>query len=118
MTDATLIVVGILSEALDIQVSTDMPPKDRTSRYVLVDLSGDQSDEFILRPRYALTCWGRSDKDAHGIALAALDALQRASEEHPYLSSCELETMSRDEWSRNGQSRYLVEVNLTINTDE
>ena len=85
---------------------------------VLVDLSGDQSTLFLLMPRYDLTCWGSSDRDAHGIALSAVQALQEAALDHPYLSDCQLETMSREEWSRDGQGRYLAVVQLVINTDE
>lgn len=117
MLDATNIVLGILRGALSVDVTTDIP-KDRPGRLVLVDLTGDQSDAFILRPRYTLTCWGESDSDAHGIALSAVQALQEASMGHALLSSCDLETMSREEWSRNGQSRYMAVVDLTINTDE
>lgn len=117
MQDATTIVLDVLREALTVRVTTDMP-KDRPDRLVLVDLTGDQSDRFILRPRYALTCWGESDHDAHSIAMSAVCALQEAALDHPYLSSCDLETMSREEWSRTGQSRYMAEVTLTINTDE
>jgi len=115
--DTTKIVTDILTEALSVTVSTDIP-RDRPERLVLVDLTGDQSDEFILRPRYDLTCWGTSDRDAHGIALSAVQALQEAALDHPYLSACQLETMSREEWSRNGQGRYLAVVDLTINTDD
>ena len=117
MQDATIIVLDVLREALTVEVTTDVP-EDRPNRLVLVDLTGDQSDGFFLRPRYALTCWGESDHDAHGIALSAVQALQEAALDHPYLSSCDLETMSREEWSRNGQSRYMAEVTLIINTDE
>jgi hypothetical protein len=116
MLDATPIVLEILRDALTVDVTTDIP-KDRPPRLVLVDLTGDQSDEFILRPRYALTCWGSSDKDAHGIAISAVEALQEAALDHPLLSSCDLETMSREEWSRNGQSRYMAEVTLIINNE-
>lgn len=116
MLDATPIVLEILRDALAVDVTTDIP-KDRPARLVLVDLTGDQSDEFILRPRYALTCWGSSDKDAHGIAISAVEALQEAALDHPLLSSCDLETMSREEWSRNGQSRYMAEVTLIINNE-
>ena len=115
--DATKLVVGILSEELDVPVSTDMP-SDRPARLVLVDLSGFQTTGFLLMPRYDLTCWGSSDRDAHGIALSAVQALQEASLDHPYLSACHLETMSREEWSRNGQGRYLAVIQLVINTDE
>lgn len=115
--DTTKLVLGILSDALNVPVSTDMP-SERPGRLVLVDLSGDHSDEFILRPRYDLTCWGTSDRDAHGIALSAVQALHDAALDHPYLSACQLETLSREEWSRNGQGRYIAVVDLVINTDD
>lgn len=115
--NTTNLVLDLLSDALDVPVSTDMP-RDRPTRLVLVDLSGDQSTPFLLRPRYDLTCWGTSDRDAHGLALSAVQALQEAALDHPYLSDCQLETMSREEWSRNGQGRYLAVVDLVINTDD
>ena len=114
--DTTELVIGILTDALTVPASTDMPA-DGPKRAVLVDLSGDQSTPFLLMPRYALTCWGDSDRDAKGIALSAVQALQEAAETHPYLSACQLETMSREEWSRNGQGRYVAEVQLVINTE-
>lgn len=119
--DATKLVVDILKNALIVPVSTDMPRGESHAvpkRYVLVDLAGDQSDEFVLRPRISLTCWGDSDYDARGIAMSAVQALQEAAETHPYLSDVALETMSREEWSRNGQGRYVALLDLTINTDE
>lgn len=117
MLDSTELCVSILGAALDVPVSTDVP-ESRPTRFVLVDLSGYQFDGFIHDARYMLTCWGSSDRDAKGIAFSAVQALQEASETHPYLSACFLETMSREEWSKTGQSRYLVEVDLIINTDE
>lgn len=121
--DVTPLVVTILSQALDgVPVSTEMPWDSSSAtaaprRYVLVDLAGDQSDGFLLRPRYALTCWGASDRDAHSIALACVDALRDAAMDDDLLSACQMESMSRDEWNRTGQSRYLVEVDLTVNTE-
>lgn len=120
--DTTKRVVEILSSALTgVPVSTEMPwqaDSTRPERYVTVDLAGDYSTPHLLQPRYALTVWGISDVDAHSMALACVDALWEASETDEYLSACQLETMSRDEWTRNGQARYFIEVNLTFNTDE
>lgn len=115
--DYIKLVVDILSDALTVPVTTDIP-SDRVERLVTVDLDGDRSTAYLYIPRIALTCWGKTDRDAHGIALSAIQALQEAALDHPYLSSCDLETLSREEWSRNGQSRYLALVELTINTDE
>lgn len=114
--DTTQLVLDVLKDALSVPVSTDMP-KNREERYILVDLSGDASTPFLLQPRYTLTCWGASDPDAKGIALSAVEALQEAAEDHPYLSACTLETLSREEWSRNGHSRYLAFVDLVINIE-
>lgn len=115
--DGVELAVSILKDSLGVPVGTEVP-RDRPKRFVLVDLDGDESSPFVLRPRIALTCWGATDKDARGIALSALDTLQEASEDHPYLSDASLETMSREEWSRSGQGRYLALINLTINVDE
>ena len=110
------LVVEILSEEMDVPVSTEVP-NDRPARFIAVSLEGDASDALILRPRIALTCWGATDRDAHGIAVTAIDALREVALDHEYLSSVDLETMSREEWSRTGQSRYLVLLELTINID-
>lgn len=121
--DGVALAVEILKESLDIPVGTDMPrdndmPKGRPRRYVLVGLEADDSTPYLLRPRIALTCWGTTDRDAHRIAISAVEALQDAADDHPYLFDADLETMSREEWARNGHGRYLAVVNLTINTDE
>ena len=116
MINPITLVVEILKAALDVPVSTEIPA-DRATRLVTVALDGDESDEFVLRPRVTLTCWGLTDKDAQQIAVSCVDALREESLDHPYLSSADLETMSRDLWTKTGQSRYLVEMNLTINVE-
>lgn len=115
--DGVELAVTILKESLEVKVGTEVP-RNRPQRFIMVNLDGDESTPYLLRPRIALTCWGATDKDARGIALSALDALQEASEDHSYLSDADLETMSREEWSRNGQGRYLALISLTINVDE
>lgn len=113
--DDIALVVGILADSLDVPVSTEIPP-ERPERLITVSLISDSSDMLIHRPSMALTVWGASDKDAHGLAVSAYHALATAAQTHPKLSSAQLETMSRDEWTRDGQARYLCEVSFTINT--
>lgn len=113
--DDIAMVVGILAGALQVPVSTEMPPT-RPNRCVMVSLTGDLSDEFIHRPRIGLTVWGTSDADAHGLAMSALYALGDAAQDHDLLSAVSLESMSRDEWTATGAARYLVQLDLTINT--
>ena len=117
--NTTDLVVDLLSDALNVTVSTEMPSErqDGNRQHVMVAMSGDHSTPYLLKPRYDLICWGTSDRDAHAIALSAVQALQDAAIEHPYFSDCQLETISREEWSRNGQGRYLAVVDLIINTD-
>lgn len=117
MVDPIELVVGILSDAMAVPVSTEAPA-DRPDRLVQVTLVADDGDELILHPRVELLCWGDSDRDAHRMARAAVDALRDAALDHDYLSAASLATMARDEWSRTGQARYLAEVDLIINTDE
>lgn len=114
--DTTEIVVGVLRDALQVPVSTEIPSQ-RPDRQVTVDLSGGSADPFLNTPRYQLMCWGQSEIDAHGIALACVEALWTAAEEHPLLSACQLVSMARDEWTATGQARYLVTVDLTINEE-
>lgn len=113
--DDIALVVGVLADALDVPVSTEIPP-ERPERLITVSLASDSSDTFIHRPTMALTVWGSTDQDAHGLAVSAYHALAEAAQTHELLSSAQLATMSRDEWTRDGQSRYLVEVDLVINT--
>lgn len=116
MPDDIALVVDVLSAALPaVPVSTEVP-QNRPQRLIMVALAGDSSTEFVRRPTISLTVWGMSDADAHGLALSAWHAVSEACLEHDLLSYCELETMSRDEWTSTGQSRYLVQLNLTINT--
>lgn len=115
--DCIELTVGILARELEVPVSTEVP-QNRPGAFVLVDLVGDYSDEFLLRPRIGLTVWGETDRVAHTLAMSCVDVLRDAALDHPYLSAAQLETMSREEWTRTGQARYLVEINLTVNTDE
>lgn len=117
MIDPNALVVGILSDALAVPVTTELP-SERNPRCVVVAQDGDTSTEFVQRPRMNLMCWGNNDPDARTIAVSCIDALRDASFDHPYLSNVDLETMSRDLWSKTGQSRYLAVVELIINTDD
>lgn len=117
MIDPTALVVGILADAVDAPVSTDVP-RTRPERLVTVDLAGDRSTPFLLQPRFQVMCWDTSDREAQALARSCLDALWQAATDHPYLSSCQLESMARDEWAATGQGRYLLVVDLVINTDE
>lgn len=116
--DTTAIVIDILADELDCPVSTDIP-MERPKRLAMVSLDGDgNSDRFILRPIYSVTCWGESDMDAKGIALSALHALSDASETDKWLSAVILDRLARDEWNKNGQARYVLTVHTIFNTDE
>lgn len=117
MIDTTAYVVGVLADALDAPVQTDIP-LERPSRLVMVSQEGDESDMFILRPTYAFTCWGLSDVDARGIALSALHALTDDAETSDWLSNVDMDGMVRDEWVSTGQARYVMTLTLTFNTDE
>ena len=116
--DPIAMTVSILSDALpEVPVQTEVP-ESRPDRMVTVSLDGGTGDAFIMRPRIGLTCWGRSDMDANGIAVACIEALAGAAEVHPYLSHVALESLARDEWTRTGAARYFAQLDLTINTDE
>lgn len=115
MTDDTALVVGILADALDVPVSTEVP-QQRPQRFVMVSLTGDTSTQFIHSVRYGLTVWGTTDADAHGLAMSAWHALADAAQDHELLSAVGLDSMSRDEWTATGAARYLVQLDLIINT--
>lgn len=120
--DTTDLIIAALTDALDgIPVSTELPytanmPQGKPQRYVTVSLEADQSTEFLLQPTYSLTCWGLTDKEAKGIALSCMDALYAASETHPYLSACRLQSLSRDGWGPTAPPRYIALVELIVNT--
>ena len=116
--DCIALVVSLLQDAVELSgvpISTEIPPT-RATRLIMVGLVGDESDLLILRPRVSLTVWGSSDADAHGLAVTAYHVLAEAAQTDDYLSHVALETMSRDEWTATGQARYVVQLNLTINT--
>lgn len=117
MIDTTAYVVGVLSNALNVDVKTDIP-LERPKRLVMVSQEGDESDMFLLRPIYALTCWGMTDVDARGIALSALHALTEDAFDSKWLSAVDLDGMVRDEWTGTGQARYVMTLSLTFNYDE
>ena len=117
MIDTTSYVVGVLSDALDVSVQTDIPP-ERPKRLVMVSQEGDQSDMFLLRPSYAITCWGMSDVDARGIAISALHALTDDALDSKWLSSVDLDGLVRDEWTGTGQARYVMSLSFVFNYDE
>lgn len=108
--------VGILKDALEIPVTTEVPA-NAPDQLVTVALEGDRSTEFLLEPRITLSCWGTTDKEAQSIASACVDAMREAALDHPYLTDVQLETMSRDLWTKAGRSRYYCELNLYINVD-
>lgn len=112
--DATELNVAVLSEALDVPVSTQIP-KDRSTSMVCVQRSAGSEDDFFDYPEITLICWGATDAEASGLAISAAHALSEAAQTHDLLSSSELETMSRDEWATTGASRYRVVLSQVIN---
>lgn len=114
--DPTELVLSILDGVTGAPVTTEVP-SDRPGRMVTVALEQDRSTPYLLRPTYDIMCWGDSDRDAASMARACVDALWEAALDHPYLSACSLQTLSRDSWGRTGQARYVAVVDLTINID-
>lgn len=118
MEDPIGITLSVLRDALDgVPVSTEIP-SDRPERQVSVTLENGVTDDMLTVALVGLTCWGRSDRDAFGIAQAATEALREAALDHPLLSSARVEALSRDEWTATGQGRYYARVRLVINIDE
>lgn len=115
MSNAVSITVSILQQALrNVPVSTEVP-QARPRSFVMVAQTASEGDAFIERPTMSLTCWGESDAPAYSLALSCLEALQDAAETHPQLSAVSLDTLSRDEWGATGASRYMLQLQLTIN---
>lgn len=120
MVDPIALAVGVLADALDpVPVSTEVDfNRQGFDRLAVVTLEGMQDDGFLTTATIGLTIWGRTDRDAFGMTVAAADALRDEALTHPYLSAAQLESMARDEWTSTGQSRYFARVQLIINTDE
>lgn len=118
--DPITIALDVLREAFpDVRVTTEVPMgRERPDRLVAVTLEGMESDGLLARARVDVICWGRSDRDAFGMATLAADALRDAALDHPFLSSAGLDSLARDEWTATGQARYFAAMTLHINTDE
>lgn len=113
--DDIALVVGILTDALSVPVSTEIPPT-RPERLLHVNYQTRDSDALLHRGTAYLTAWGSSDSDAQGLAETAAYALSDAAQTHDLLSAAYLQRIDRDTWSRDGQARCTAEVELTINT--
>lgn len=114
MNVAVLKAAGITVGGITVPVTTKVPA-DRPDLMICVSREGGYMDEFFDHPTMTLLCWGRTDAEASGLALSAAHALSDAALDHPLLSSSEMESMSRDEWTPNGAARYRVMIQQTIN---
>lgn len=114
--DPIELVVDLLKDGVNAPVFTEMPT-DRPTACVQVSQGGDRSTELLLQPRINLLVWGESDVAARTLAVACVDCLRDAALDHELLSSAQLESMSRDEWTRTGHARYFVELDLVINIE-
>lgn len=117
--DPNKLVIDVINACLsDVVVSTELPPEGTQSLpYIMVSRTGGTDSEFVLSPVMTLMCWESTDSNAYSLAIAVKEALQKAAEDHPYLSSVEFLSLSRDQWSASGQSRYALQVRLTINVE-
>lgn len=114
--DPNSLCVSILSKALrGVEVSTEVPHARPRGPFVQVSRTGGDRLDFIDRPIMTLICWASSDSSAYALGIDCVHELERQAAVDPFLSSAELISMSRDEWGANGQSRYMVQVRLTIN---
>lgn len=113
--DATEKCVDVLRAAgLDADVSSQIPAA-RPERYIMVSRAGGSSDGFIDRPTMELLVWGTSDEDASSLCMSAVYALTDAAQTDPLISYAALDSMSRDEWTATGASRYRALVQMAIN---
>lgn len=108
-------VIGILSDAFDCPVSSEMPSDGVRPQFINVSLVADESTEFLSLPTIELLVWAGSDAEASSMCLDCFDALCAAAETDDYLSSVAMNTMSRDTWANTGHARYRLDVDLTIN---
>lgn len=116
MTDPNALCVSVLSERIPgLEVSTEVPGERPDGPFVQVSRTGGTGSDFLDEPIMTLVCWASSDAAAYALGIDCVHALAKQAEDDPYLSAAELITMSRDEWGATGQSRYMVQVRLTIN---
>lgn len=113
--DPTALCVDAIAHRLSIPVSSEIPPERPKGRFVQVSKAGGTESDFIDSPIMALVCWGSSDADASALATDCIHALAEQASDDPLLSHSELITCYRDEWGGTGESRYMVQLRLTIN---
>lgn len=114
--DPTQLCIELIAGALDgVVVTSQMPAERPDGAYVQVSRTGGPESDFLDEPIMTLVCWDASDYGASSLATECVHILSDAAKDHDLLSSSELITMSRDEWGATGQSRYMAQVQLTIN---
>lgn len=117
MIDAVEVCINALSEMPGVEVVSDMPPKHPNASTIQVSQTGGYATDFINRPIMTFLVWGETDAEAYSLATESIHLMAEKAEDDPYLSASELISMSRDEWRATGQSRYMVQLRLTINRD-
>lgn len=116
MADATAITLEILRSSVpEVEFVTELPPDVPTAPTVMVTQTGGTESDFLLEPIITLTCWGETDPAANALATDCIHSMSAAAESHPLLSASSLVNKSRDSWTATGQSRYMVQLKLTIN---
>lgn len=116
MIDETQLCIDILKSALtDVEVSSELPFEHPCGSYVQVSRTGGDESEELATPIMTFICWGKSDVQAKALAADCVHAMADQAKIDPLLSDSRLITMSRDEWTATGQSRYMVQLKLTIN---
>lgn len=116
MIDETQLCIDVLNQALsDVEVSSELPPEHPRGSYVQVSRTGGDENEWLTMPIMTLICWGKSDVQAKALATDCVHAMAEQAKIDPLLSDSRLITMGRDEWTATGQSRYMVQLKLTIN---
>lgn len=116
MADATAITLEVLRDSMpEVEFVTELPPEVPTAPTVMVTQTGGTESDFLLEPIITLTCWGKDDPAANALSTDCMHAMSVAAESHPLLSASSLVNKSRDSWTATGQSRYMVQLQLTIN---
>lgn len=101
----------------DVTVTNEMPSTHPKEPYVLISRTGGEESEWVSSPIMTLRCWDSSDDGARRLAHGCVTSLQLEAEGHPLLSSAELLSIARDEYSPGSFGSYSADTRLTINKD-
>lgn len=114
--DPTRLCISILKRAFpDIPITSEIPFERPPAPLIQISRTGGEDTDFVSKPVMQMLCWGGSDPGSQALCMDAVSALRAAAEEDKVLSSVVCQSVSRDEWTVEGEARYRAQLNLVIN---